>query len=78
MTQIALEALPSPIREKVSRLVSGEDLVITSAEVPFIRLSVLETAPETHGKRIFGSGRGQVLYMADDFDAPLEDFKDYM
>ena len=25
----------------------------------------------------FGSARGKVL-MADDFDAPLEDFKDYM
>lgn len=26
----------------------------------------------------FGSMKGLVLYMADDFDAPLEDFEDYM
>ncbi len=27
---------------------------------------------------LVGSGKGTVLYMADDFDAPLEDFKDYI
>ncbi len=26
----------------------------------------------------FGSMKGLVLYIADDFDAPLEDFEDYM
>lgn len=26
----------------------------------------------------FGSMKGLVLYMADDFDAPLEDFEEYM
>jgi hypothetical protein len=30
------------------------------------------------GKRKFGSMKGLVVYMADDFDAPLEDFKEYM
>lgn len=29
-------------------------------------------------ERVFGSGKGSVLYMAPDFDEPLEDFKDYM
>ena len=28
--------------------------------------------------REFGSMKGLVKYIADDFDAPLEDFKDYM
>ncbi|MFN8347646.1 MAG: DUF2281 domain-containing protein [Spirosomataceae bacterium] len=26
----------------------------------------------------FGAGRGLVTYMADDFDAPLDDLKEYM
>jgi hypothetical protein len=26
----------------------------------------------------YGSMKGLIKYMADDFDAPLEDFKDYM
>jgi hypothetical protein len=29
-------------------------------------------------KRVPGKGKGHILYMADDFDAPLEDFKEYM
>jgi hypothetical protein len=26
----------------------------------------------------FGSGKNDILYMAEDFDAPLDDFKEYM
>ena len=26
----------------------------------------------------FGGGKGLIAYMADDFDAPLDDFNDYM
>jgi Protein of unknown function (DUF2281) len=29
-------------------------------------------------KRKFGRGKDKILYMADDFDAPLEDFAEYM
>lgn len=29
-------------------------------------------------KKGFGGAKGLIGYMADDFDAPLEDFKDYM
>ena len=36
------------------------------------------TTEETpKGRRGFGCAKGQI-WMADDFDAPLEDFKDYM
>jgi hypothetical protein len=36
-----------------------------------------ETSQNTD-KRQFGSMKGLVEYIADDFDAPLEDFKEYM
>ncbi|MBI5771412.1 MAG: type II toxin-antitoxin system Phd/YefM family antitoxin [Verrucomicrobia bacterium] len=41
---------------------------------------VAEVKPVTprKPKRRFGSGKGTVLYMAPDFDAPLDGFKDYM
>jgi hypothetical protein len=35
-------------------------------------------APVVKKPREFGSLKGFLIYMADDFDAPLEDFKDYM
>ena len=34
--------------------------------------------PAARKPRQFGCMKGLVIYMADDFDAPLEDFKDYM
>jgi hypothetical protein len=34
--------------------------------------------PQKKLKREFGSLKGFITYIADDFDAPLEDFKDYM
>ncbi|RYE20516.1 MAG: DUF2281 domain-containing protein [Sphingobacteriaceae bacterium] len=38
-----------------------------------------ENADRNHRtKRKFGDLKGLVVYMADDFDEPLEDFKDYM
>ena len=33
--------------------------------------------PLAPGERVFGCAKGQ-FRMADDFDAPLDDFKDYM
>ncbi len=35
------------------------------------------TPTKSHRQAKFGSGKGTVI-MADDFDAPLEDFKEYM
>lgn len=33
---------------------------------------------QSQKKKIFGRMKGFVKYMADDFNEPLEDFKDYM
>jgi len=40
------------------------------------QLNEMNAAPEI--KAGFGGGKGLIIYMSDDFDAPLEDFKDYM
>ncbi len=36
------------------------------------------STPSPRKPREFGCMKGLVIYMAPDFDAPLEDFKDYM
>lgn len=43
-----------------------------------IKLSRHEKNGDTKKPLQRGSMKGLVLYMADDFDAPLEDFEDYM
>lgn len=39
---------------------------------------IAKTPPLAKKQREFGNLKGMVIYMADDFDAPLEDFKEYM
>ncbi len=41
-------------------------------------ISRLQLAKKTSAPRQFGCMKGLVVYMADDFDAPLEDFQEYM
>ncbi|NOT48300.1 MAG: DUF2281 domain-containing protein [Acidobacteria bacterium] len=43
-----------------------------------IKLSKPEKNGDTKKPLQRGSMKGLVLYMADDFDAPLDDFEDYM
>lgn len=37
-----------------------------------------ETESKNVGKRKFGSGKHIFTYIADDFDEPMDDFKEYM
>jgi hypothetical protein len=39
---------------------------------------VVRLVAEAKRERKLGTLKGSVLYMAPDFDAPLEDFKEYM
>ncbi len=48
-------------------------------ELEGLRLIRVEKVNKPKKKdRKFGSMKGLVVHIADDFDAPLEDFKDYM
>jgi hypothetical protein len=41
-----------------------------------ITMTIKQKRPNRLGE-LFGSGKGE-FWMSDDFDAPMEDFKDYM
>jgi len=43
-----------------------------------IKDGAAEKQPERPKKRIFGSAKGLIKKMSDDFDEPLEDFAEYM
>jgi hypothetical protein len=44
----------------------------------FLDFIIQKAQKKEKPKPVFGSGKGLITYMADDFDEPLEDFKDYM
>lgn len=60
--------------ELIEQTVSGGEEVITQEGRPVARLVAM--IKPARKQRRFGSARG-LIEMTDDFDAPLEDFKEY-
>ena len=60
--------LPSLVRETLA----GAEVIIAKDNKPLVKL-----VPVSSGRRVPGTAKGQI-WMSPDFDAPLEDFEDYM
>ena len=73
---ITVEEAQATLKEIIGKLAPGEEVVITDNERPVAKLVVTAAVPRK--PRQPGTLRGTVLYMAPDFNAPLEDFKEYM
>jgi len=76
MPTVTLEEAQAHLTELIEQLHPGEEIVITRDQKPVARL-VAESDSVRQPRRP-GTLKGTVLYMAPDFDAPLEDFKEYM
>ena len=76
MSIVTIEEAQARLPEMIAGLKPGEQIVITHDEKAVARL-VAEPKPISQPRRL-GTLKGTVLYMAPDFDAPLEDFKEYM
>jgi prevent-host-death family protein len=57
--------------ELVDKAIAGEEVVIARANKPLLKLVPY------HGRLKPGSAKGDI-WMSDDFDEPLDDFKEYM
>ena len=73
---ITVEEAQARLQELIGKLAPGEEVVSTDGQQPVATLTATPPAPRE--PRRPGTLRGTVLYMAPDFDAPLEDFKEYM
>jgi antitoxin (DNA-binding transcriptional repressor) of toxin-antitoxin stability system len=76
MTAIDIGRAQAELPALVHQLAPGEEVVITENGAPVARL-VAEPPPAAKPRQP-GTLRGTVLYMAPDFDAPLDEFKEYM
>lgn len=76
MATVSIEEAQSRLPELIEGLAPGEELVITKDQRPVAKLAK-ESATAIPKKRRPGSAAGQV-WMAPDFDEPLEDLKEYM
>jgi antitoxin (DNA-binding transcriptional repressor) of toxin-antitoxin stability system len=76
MPSVTIEEAQSRLPDLIESLAPGEELVITKDQQPVAKLAK-ESVPAPPNKRRAGSAAGQV-WMAPDFDEPLEEFREYM
>jgi len=70
------------IEKKLNKLPDNLKLKVEGyIDALLMEYNIAESATKSNSFQVkagFGGGKGIIGYMADDFDEPLEDFKDYM
>jgi prevent-host-death family protein len=74
MHQVDINEAKTNLSDLVKEAMSGVEVVITKDDQPIVKLVPL---PQGKPRPHFGSGKS-LITMADDFEAPLADFDDYM
>jgi antitoxin (DNA-binding transcriptional repressor) of toxin-antitoxin stability system len=76
MQKININDAPEHLSELIEAAINGEEIVITKGEQLLVILKpILQVKKSWTAKA--GSAKGLVT-ISDDFDEPLDDFKDYM
>ncbi|MEH1998886.1 MAG: type II toxin-antitoxin system prevent-host-death family antitoxin [Nostoc sp.] len=74
MQQITLAEASRNLPELIEAALSGEEIIIIKDNQPVVKLTPVSAVKH---RPKYGSAKGLVT-ISDDFDAPLEDFKEYM
>lgn len=74
MPQFNIAEAKAHLSELVQKAVLGEEIVIARDNKPQVKIVPIKRPAQ---RRTPGSGKGQVLFIADDFDAIPEGFEDY-
>jgi antitoxin (DNA-binding transcriptional repressor) of toxin-antitoxin stability system len=77
-TTITIDEAQDKLKELIHGLAPGDELVITENEKPVARLVSEAPPPPRPPRPAPGFLRHMIAYIAPDFDAPLEDMKEYM
>jgi antitoxin (DNA-binding transcriptional repressor) of toxin-antitoxin stability system len=72
---LPLAAVQPKLSEIVAGMTPGEELILTADGEP---VAVVTRPPRTSRPSQPGTAKDRTFWMAPDFDAPLEDFADYM
>ena len=75
MHQVTIHEAKTNLSRLIQAALAGEEVVIAKGKHPLVKLVVVSEARQ---QRRIGGAEGVVLFMADDFNAPLEDFGEYM
>jgi antitoxin (DNA-binding transcriptional repressor) of toxin-antitoxin stability system len=75
MTTMTIEEAQAKLPEVIEKLAPGEELIIVQDGEPVAKLT--RTPPKQWPCQA-GSAKDRILWIAPDFDDPLEDFREYM
>lgn len=73
MSQFNIAQAKSRFSELVDKALLGEEVVIARDNKALLKLVPIGVS----ARRTPGSAKNEVQFIADDFDAPLQDFADY-
>ncbi len=75
MIQVTIHEAKTHLSRLIQQVLTGEEVIIAKGQQPLVKLVAL---PETRLPRRIGHAKGVIIQMADDFDAPLPEFQEYM
>lgn len=73
--QVNIHEAKTQLSKLIQAALTGRQVIIAKGNNPVVRLEVL---PGVRGNRKIGNSKGVIQSMDDDFDEPLDDFKEYM
>jgi antitoxin (DNA-binding transcriptional repressor) of toxin-antitoxin stability system len=74
MYQIELDKAKSQLDALIQTALDGEEIIITHNDEPVLKLAPIL---KPNARRKAGTAKGMIS-MTEDFDEPLEDFREYM
>lgn len=74
MVEVNIHEAKTQLSRLIEAVLRGEEVVISKRNRPVARLVPIA---EPAVSRELGWGGADAMWMADDFDAPLDDFNDY-
>jgi antitoxin (DNA-binding transcriptional repressor) of toxin-antitoxin stability system len=77
MSTVTVEEAQANLKELIHHLAPGEEVVIVENQQAVATLVGKGTAPAKSPRPGPGLCKGAIVYMAPDFDAPLEDMREY-
>ena len=75
MIEVNIHQAKTQLSRLIKAVLAGEEVIISNRNRPVARLVPLE---KSQVSRPLGWGGAEGMWMADDFDAPLDDLAEYM
>ena len=73
--QVNIHEAKTQLSKLIQAAVDGKEVIIARGNKPVVRLEVLSGV---RGERKIGNAKDLLVFMSDDFDEPLDDFREYM